>query len=171
MTLTHNHSIGCLNRQKCQWWYCYRLLKISVNGATSVFVGALWATQQQTVLHCSEIMFSIVSRFSTSLYTTSHICMQCLTGLSIIYNASFNIATRCQKWSSMEHQWSLVLPLGQFAGCLTVLTHNWYIGRLYGQKCWGQFRYRLLWQSIDRASTVLVGARLRIQHSTELHYA
>jgi len=46
------------------------------------FVGAHYATQQWTALHCSIIVFLMVSLFNMSLYTTSQLCMQCLTGLT-----------------------------------------------------------------------------------------
>jgi len=39
MAWTHNQTIGRLYQPKCQWWYHTRLLKLSGNRESTVFVG------------------------------------------------------------------------------------------------------------------------------------
>jgi len=79
--LIHNESIRPQYGQKWNEWDRYSILRMRVNGVSMVFVGGQDATQQQTVLHCSEMQFLTVCLFNMSLYTTSETYMQCLTGL------------------------------------------------------------------------------------------
>jgi len=78
---THNHLIGNLYRQKCYWPYRTRLLHLSTHRASTLCVGPSYATQQWTGLHSYRIESYAVSLFNMFLYSTSHICMQCLTDL------------------------------------------------------------------------------------------
>jgi len=47
MMLTYKHSISCLCRQKCYKQYRYYLLKMSVNGVSTIFGVATWIIKGQ----------------------------------------------------------------------------------------------------------------------------
>jgi len=76
------------------------------------------------------------------------------SAIFVLKNATDNIATT-QKWALMEYQQFLEMHPGWSKGYATVSTHNYSPGRLYGQKCYGWFRYHLLKICFNRASTIV----------------
>ena len=84
-SLSHIQLISCLCGDKCYWRHCVRLLQFSAHRPSTIFVGVQSATQQWTALCCSWIESHAVSLCIILLYTTSQICLQCLTDLIILW--------------------------------------------------------------------------------------
>jgi len=68
-------------------------------------------------------------------------------------NATDNISTT-SKWASTERLRFLAMHLGESKRYATAPTHNHSPSRLYGQKCYGRYRYHLLKMSVNGASTI-----------------
>jgi len=178
---THDHNIGRLDGQKWNRPYRYHLLKMNVNGASSIFGLAwwtlkalcidgdpysmyrppwwakMWVTRQRPPPK-NEHQLSVTDVWFCIFHTPRAIEQCCpiisLSAAVMGKNASDNTATTSLKSASTEGQQCLVLHLGQCRGYVTLLSPIQLISGHYGEKWKQQSRYHLLKISVNGASTI-----------------
>jgi len=126
---------GCIGRCYCQkgkWQACCHILKISINGVSTIFGIASWNIQYAVRLQNIIIELSAAFRWN---------------------NGGGNISTMSWKWASTERQPVVPLHLRKCMRCAAMLPHNCAIGRLSRQNLFQQHRYYVLKISINGAST------------------
>jgi len=130
--VTHNQSIGHLYSQKCYPQHGYYPLKMSLNGASSIFVLQSWIIK----LLCNNI--KLKSKCWPPLWA--------IIGLTIslpLLKISINGASTIFGFASRIIQ-----------GQCNCVNHNHIIGRLCEEKCYWQYPYHLLRINVSRVSMI-----------------
>jgi len=159
---THNHSPGRVYGHNCDRRYHYHLLKMNINGASTIFcltsctfkamcIGVdPWSMYRPPLWAIMLVTISLPPPKNERQWSINDFWLCILDNLRaterrqpiILSSAAFmgkrssvNITTTSKKWASMERQRFLVSHLWQSKGYRTALTHHQFIGYHYGQKC------------------------------------
>jgi len=89
--LTSNQSVSRLYGDKCKCQYHYRLLQMTIDGVSTIIVGAQYAALQHTAPSHFEMQWLMVRLFSMSWYITLQISMQCRTSLTFFHGYSSRV--------------------------------------------------------------------------------